>query len=328
MDEKTLHLKGEQVITFQISEEKEKGTFKGVAYSGKPVKNHGGFVNMVIDLDSIDFKEEVPVLRDHDISKYIGKARLYKEDNQLKVEGKLFSKSQLGKEVRDLAEDGANWELSVGLGYAEIESIKENEEIEVNGFIQKGPANIIKAPRVSEVSFVAIGADTSAFAEVFNQKNKEIKEMEIDKIEFTKEEWENFACACGGSKESKLSEVEQKLKDEKEKMEAEIEELKKELKKYKDLAKKKKLSQVLEDKGLVLSDEKIESLVSDEIKFESYLEFLSDLPKKEERLIDPKFTEVVTPVEKVMDSKERQKLAAEMVNKGEAKNIVEALKRI
>lgn len=335
MDEKTLHLKGEQQITFQISEDREKGTFKGVAYSGRPVKNHGGYVNMIIDLDSMEFKEEVPVLRDHDISKYIGKAKLYKEDDQLKIEGRLFSKSLLAKEVKDLADDGANWELSVGLGFGELESYGENEEVEVNGYNQKGPTNIIKSPRVSEVSFVAIGADTSAFAEVFNKKNEEIKIMEpkkeeevvvAEKVEFTQEEWEAFACACGGSKEAKLSDVEEEMK----KIKAENEELKKELRKYKELEKKKKLSQKLDEKGVELSDEKVQALINDENKFDSYIEFLEDIPKKEEKKIDPKFTEVLDTkmIEPEMTAQQRQKLAAEMVKTGKAKSIVEALKKV
>jgi hypothetical protein len=53
------------------------------------------------------------------------------------------------------------------------------------------------------------------------------------------------------------------------------------------------------------------------------------MPKKEkEKKIDAKFTEVIEPVAPQLEAKDRQKLAAEMVKKGEAKNIVEALKRI
>lgn len=349
MDEKTLHLKGMQSITFSISEDKEKGTFKGVAYSGRPVKNHGGYVNMIIDLDSMEFKEEIPVLRDHDMTKYIGKARLYKEDNQLKVEGRLFMKSMLAKEVKDLADDGANWELSVGLGYGELESYGENEEVEVNGYVQKGMSNVIRQPRVSEVSFVAIGADTSAFAEVFSFKNEEIKKMDkkentpevkeevkeaqpvVETVSFTQEEWEAFACACGGSKESKLSEVEEKLKKEKEEMEKELAEVKKELAKYKKAEKKEKLSAELSLKGVELNDEKVEALINNEEKFNSYLEFLADLPERaKEKKIEEKFTEKLDPktVAPELTAEKRQKLAAEMVKKGKAKSIVEALKNI
>jgi len=342
MDENKINLFAISNLELEDNQESPKGSFSGIAYSGKPIKYHGGLENLVLDVESMNFKEQVPVFLNHNSNNYIGKAQFGKESGALKVKGSIFQKENpLGQEVQAKAMEGALWELSVGLGFSNFEEVKKGESTTVNGIDLSGPAMVVRNSRVIEVSFVAVGADDSTSVTVRLSKENSLKLKENLKMSEKNKEintelkaWEEFACSCTGKKEAKLSDVDEKIK----KLEDENEEMKKELKKYRDAEKKKKMSAILSEKGVELSEEKLTEYTSDDSKYETYLSFLGDLPAKKEepKKIDPKFakkTEVETGVSKVVLSKDDQikqriVLAEEKVKSGEFKSVTQALARM
>lgn len=335
------------VSLMENEEGKLEGKFKGIAYSGKPIEQYGWTKNLIIDLSDVRFKSKVPILKGHDHEKIAGNAKLQVLNNQLMIEGKLAKSSAYAEEIKSLAEDGFEWELSVGLGPdVRRTTLDEDVEMVVNGQTIKGPAMILSRAHVSEVSFVAVGADRSAIANVFNEQKGEIemstepKKTEPKKeapvaegITFSAEEWNEFVLACSCQSGASKDDVKATMEKKKDEMAKKIKELQAELKKYKASEKKKELMEAAEGK-VTLSEEKIESLLADEVKFSAYIEFLTDVEKKEaKKQIEAKFAEKTelapegktTTLSAEEKANARRAEARKLVEEGKYKNFREAI---
>lgn len=211
-------------------EEKEDGNkkFTGVAYSGSVIPQHGFFSNVIIDLENAEFKQKIPLFRDHDSSKIVGVGKLQKVDNQLMITGEVFDFGD-GGEVIKMQRAGLDWELSVGINVEELELTNEEFTGSINGLSLEGEHTVLRRPTVKETSFVAIGADSNTstnFFSWFKKKNNEneievnlidntnpskdvgvvLEEQKMEKIIITKENIENiefsndllieFGCGC------------------------------------------------------------------------------------------------------------------------------------
>lgn len=213
-----IHLK--QALT---AETLSTGEIKGVAYSGAPIKNHGPFKNLIIDLSTLTVaKGKTPIFRDHMPFQVAGHGSV-KIAEDVKIEGRISDKNVYGKEIRDLAADGFEWEMSLGVFDGQL---TEFENQTINGIeLQSGV--VLKNGIIREVSVVALGADRNTSAEVFEIKLDSNKGESTMKL--TQEQWEKFACGCGGSKESTPEQLEANFsasKEEVDKAKAEIEILK------------------------------------------------------------------------------------------------------
>lgn len=314
---KELFLNSDIKLAEGEEEGKLKGEFEGIAYSGKVIKRHGFFENLVTDIDSLKFKSKIPVFSNHSSDRVVGNAVLKKENNSILIKkGKLFKSSDDAQKIISYAEDGMDWELSIGLGSDyDVEFIMEKQSVNVNGQIIKGPANIIRNASIKEVSFVPVGADDKTKVQVFNDKGLEMtledQEKRVKELEASIEEIA-LACSCGGEKAetvvSKAKETVTKKEDlekENDELKKQIDELKKELAEFKKEQKKSALLKAAENK-IELSDEKVEAIINDEIKLENTLDLLKEMdPKKK---IDPKFAEKVEIEEEPMDLPKQKKI--------------------
>lgn len=313
--------------------EKLSGGFSGIAYSGNIIKEHGFISNLIIDLSTTKIaKAKTPVLRDHDQGRIAGITSLSVIDNQLKTEGKLFQSSEEGQEIMALAAEGFEWEQSIGIFDFDMEEV-ENEE--VNGIkIEKG--TVLRNGVIREVSFLSLGADISTAVEVFNHKQGVNKVMEM-----TKQTWMEFACACGGDKESKPEDIQAKFEADQSKIDAlekEIEMMKKAIAdKEAEIAQEKSLSEeatrlgsmqaAVKTKGIKISEEKIALASKSQDATDLFLSVIGEMPVK----IEKKFTEKVTLGEvkkdegQEMDVKSLRLKAEKMVRDGEAEDFMDAI---
>lgn len=321
---------------FEVAEETASGKVKGIAYSGEIIKAHGPFANLVIDLATTTVaKKKTPLLRDHDMSAIAGYADVTIADNKISLVGTLSTKTPHGIEIKELAQEGFDWEMSIGLFDFDIQEVS-NEKVNGN-LLEKGI--VFRNGVLREVSLLSLGADMGTSVEVFNYKEGDNKML-------TKEQWIKLACGCGGSDTSKPEDLKANF-DAKDDM---IEALKKELadlkkvladKEQKDKEEQEvvdtklradQINAALEKKSVKFSVEKIaeasKSVEATEMLL-SYVEGITvEAPKKEEKKISAEFavkTEVGTPVKSSGDPVKDLMLAAEkLVKDGTAKDLMEA----
>lgn len=143
-------------------------TFKGVAYTGGAMKVGFGRP-VVIDLTGLHAGSEViPFLRDHDPTDIVGHGSAEIGKRQIKVDGTASGEGETdgARRVLALAGNGFPWQMSVGVEPIKVEPIDAGDSAIVNGRTVAGPAYVVRAGLLREVSFVAIGADGRTSAEV------------------------------------------------------------------------------------------------------------------------------------------------------------------
>ena len=154
-----------------------KRLFEGVANSGKPFDYWG--VPHIIDFNGIQFKERVPVLREHDREQIAGVASLFMEGGVLKVRGELFS-NEHGQAIIDAADNGFPWELSVDCRPSAVSHLRAGQQLSVNGIKQSGEMTVLRGVLVREVSFCATGADSNTHAKVFSEQTNKDLNMDLE----------------------------------------------------------------------------------------------------------------------------------------------------
>lgn len=157
--------------------------FKQRAYTGAAVEVGFG-IPTVFDLSAMEIKKQkIAILRDHNPSKVVGYSTKIENSGQgLDVEGVLLSNVEAQAICKD-ADDGLEWEASVGLKVVEAEFFDSDETAEINGRTFEGPVLRISSV-LRESSFVPLGADDetssvllSAGAESFTLELKEDNSM-------------------------------------------------------------------------------------------------------------------------------------------------------
>lgn len=138
--------------------------FRGLAYSGGIVPNHGWAGDMAIDLASMALPEtEVPILLNHDSDQIVGRARVANHGDRLEiVDGAFSAVTEHGRMVADLMAEGHPWSLSVGVN-GRMLSADRAKTTKLNGREMRLDS-VIRDARLLEVSFVPSGADPNAYA--------------------------------------------------------------------------------------------------------------------------------------------------------------------
>lgn len=329
-----------QPIFLRVSlspENAKKGVIKGVAYTGAVIKQHGFLKNLVIDLStlSVHKPEKTVLLRDHNPSLVAGHAKIDMSDKEVLFEGVISQRSAVGKEIIDLSEDGIEWEVSLGLFDGQLVEF-ENEEY--NGqMIDSG--NVIKNAVLREVSIVALGADMNTRSEILNQNNGN-KGVQM-KLSFTEEQWAKFACGCGGSKESTAEDLQEKFAEGEEKaaeLEKEIAALKEQIAakqaeidalkgKEETAARSASIKAAASEKGIKLSDEKINLAAASKEKTDLLLGVIADMEAGAKK-IDPKLAgrQNVSTGDKVeSDPRQLANKAQALVKEGKYPTFLEAM---
>lgn len=311
------------------------GEINGLAYSGAVIKNHGFYENLVIDLSTLSIaKEKTPIFKDHNPTQVAGFGKAVIDENQVRIKGKISKKNSFGNEILDLAADGFDWEMSLGVYEGQLVEFVNGE---FNGQkIEKGIA--LKNGVIREISIVALGADSQTEAEIFKHKG------DIKMLNMNQEQWEKFACGCGGNKDSKPEDLQSNFeasKEEIDKLKADIDALKADIDAKQaelDKIQGEKESQqyaaniksALKEKGAELSEDKILEASKSKEATTALLAVIADLKfTTTEKKIDPKFTENIDLSQETKLNKEDPTALAEAANQlvrdGKAKDFLVAL---
>ena len=144
--------------------------FAMTAYTGKPMRLWGWYNPVVIDLTGLTIPNQSrPILLNHinDPAYVMGQTDTIKVENgNVIASGEIMGVSDKAKEVIELASKGFKWQASLGASAQKVEYVLEDKEVKVNGEMVKGPVNIIRACRLGEISFVALGADDDTSANI------------------------------------------------------------------------------------------------------------------------------------------------------------------
>jgi hypothetical protein len=183
--------------TFAKSEPSQEGQsrkLKMTAYSGKMIKGHWYWGDLVIDTSGIKLsKKEIPILHDHITDKKIGFGSfIVNEKHEVVAEDTTFVETKYAEEFLKLSDQGFPFEASIYARPSKIQRLTEDESTEVNGFTMKGPGTVWRESVLKECSVVTFGADSNTKSAAMSededvameveqsQKNEENKEVHMD----------------------------------------------------------------------------------------------------------------------------------------------------
>lgn len=133
--------------------------FKMTAYTGAAVDTWAGKV--ILDLAGAQLgPKRKPILRDHDRGQIVGYSdSVSVEDGKVVLGGHVSQRTEAGKEVAGLSDEGFPWQASVGFKVERAEEIKAGDSKQVNGHAFSGPGYVVTKWKLQESSFVPLGAD-------------------------------------------------------------------------------------------------------------------------------------------------------------------------
>ena len=147
--------------------------FSGVAYGGGVITDHAAWDAIGFDLTGITARAPMSLLLQHDSERVIGVIDQVNNDGaQLTIGGRLFTGIDADAAmVAAKADAGTPWQMSVGIfpEPGQTERVLPGAAYSFNGRTHTGPAHVFRKSRVREVSFVALGADHTTRASVFNK---------------------------------------------------------------------------------------------------------------------------------------------------------------
>lgn len=140
--------------------------FHMAAYNGGTYKFPWSSAPVVLDLAGLLISDKPrPILKDHDTAQVVGHSTAIANDTKaLAVDGVISGTGPAAAEVVANSDNGFPWQASIGADILSIEDIAHGVEVAINGQTFTGPLCVVRASRLSEVSFVALGADDSTHA--------------------------------------------------------------------------------------------------------------------------------------------------------------------
>lgn len=163
------------VPTFDFSASEEgkpakRPKFEMTAYSGGVMQVAAYWNPVVIDLSGLRAKQRVPVLLDHDSKQIVGQSQKTEITAQtLKLSGVITGNTDgdgPAAAVVSHAKNDFEWQASVGVAVDRTEFVEAGVSVKVNGKTFQGPLTVVRAGRLNEVSFVAVGADEKTAVKV------------------------------------------------------------------------------------------------------------------------------------------------------------------
>jgi phage major head subunit gpT-like protein len=142
-------------------------TFTINAYSGDVMQVEAFYNPVIIDLGGLKAgASDVPILLDHNPSEIVGQGMPSVQSSGVTVRGQMTATSGPAAKVAEHAKNGFKWQASVGAAVVRREFLEPGKKAIVNGREVTGPVLIAREAVLKEVSFVAIGADSSTSATV------------------------------------------------------------------------------------------------------------------------------------------------------------------
>ncbi len=142
--------------------------FDMVAYTGAAMELAGWDAPVVVDLAGLQVRGNArPILKDHSPSMIVGHTEsVGVEAGQLRVAGLVSGSGRVASEIVESSRNGFPWQASVGAKASRVEFVKKGQTASANGRTFEGPIHIARASTLSEISFVALGADDDTSARV------------------------------------------------------------------------------------------------------------------------------------------------------------------
>jgi hypothetical protein len=144
--------------------------FELVAYTGEPLKQDWIDAPIVVDLATVDISaQRIPALFNHQATPdcIVGQTdSVQLIDGRIIVTGCIVGESRHVQEITTLADDGFNWQVSIGADPGELIFIERGRCVEANGRSYQGPVYLARNTVIREVSFVVIGADQYTAAKI------------------------------------------------------------------------------------------------------------------------------------------------------------------
>lgn len=176
-------------VTIEAAAQTEEGgddnlpTFSMVAYTGGPMQVGYWRHPVLVDLKGLDVTTKSrPVFKDHYSGDIVGHTTsIEKRDGQLYASGVISGGSEVADDVVRKAKNGFPWQASIGASAKDVLFVDKDSKVEANGRTHEGPLYFVRKSRLSEISFVALGADDNSSATVAAQCNQEGIEMEFEK---------------------------------------------------------------------------------------------------------------------------------------------------
>lgn len=146
--------------------EGKRPAFEIVAYTGIPMQTGAFYTPVIVELSGVKtVNPQIPILLDHDPSRIVGQGTA-KVDAVIRVSGEVMGEDADSQKVTTLARNGFKWQASIGAQVTRREFLEAGKKAFVNGREVTGPLMIARESILSEVSFVAIGADQQTSAAV------------------------------------------------------------------------------------------------------------------------------------------------------------------
>ena len=156
--------------------------FTGVAYTGGAMLANFG-LPVAVDLEGLTAAAgSIPALLDHDPSQIVGHLSAEIGKRSVKVSGEVSGAgvTDAADKVAALSANSFPWQMSVGVMPTKVDRLDAGDKAIVNGRTVSGPAYVVRAGVLREVSFVAIGADGNTSASVAASFGKEQGQMTFE----------------------------------------------------------------------------------------------------------------------------------------------------
>lgn len=148
-------------------DEKKLRKFAMQAYNGGPMQFWWSDDPVVVDLAGLDLSAQSrPIFYDHSRREIVGHTQqiTINAGKTVSLSGVVSGAGQAAKEVVEAADNGFPWQASIGTTIDRAERVAAGQQVTVNGQTFQGPILVVRASRLQEVSFVALGADDSTKA--------------------------------------------------------------------------------------------------------------------------------------------------------------------
>lgn len=175
----------EATIEQSASKENEPPRFRILANAGSRMSflDSDVVVNLAGEVQQKDARA-IPILYGHDWDQQLGHATVVSVDeNGIVLEGVVSVPSERAREWVESAKAGFPWNASLGFVIEEGTEVGEDEEIEVNGRVEKGALIVANKIQVWECSVVTFGADGNTAADVSAKQTVKASKEKESKME-------------------------------------------------------------------------------------------------------------------------------------------------
>ena len=154
--------------------EKDIAQLDMVGYSGGIIKNHWWWDDLAIDLEGVSFvADKFPILENHDTNKKVAfTGKLIVDDRGISADPAttVFMENESANEFISNSTKGFPYQSSIYVQPTVIERIEKDAEVEVNGFMLKGPGTVFRKCEFKEMSVCVFGWDSNTNATAFNKE--------------------------------------------------------------------------------------------------------------------------------------------------------------